>query len=189
MRRSLALVLAVTVSIGLGAAEIPARGLAGPVLVVAPGVPNDVRALADGAWRRFVDAFPARRSCIPPVTLLHSWSLTDRATYDPKSHVIVLRVPATAATLRATLIHEFGHHLEFTCPAQRSLRATFLAGSGLPADARWFGGRTWEDVPSERFAEAVTVHVLGTFPSHLRVPVSAEALEAIQRWATGAPLE
>lgn len=190
MRRSLALVLAsAAAATALGAPSGVAREPAGPALLVAPDVPNDVRVLATATWDRFLDAFPARRGCIPPLTLRHAWTLPDRAAYDPDDRLVVLRVPATAASLRATLYHEFAHHLEFSCPAHRSLREPFLAAIGSAADAAWFAGRRWEDVPSERFAEAVTVYVLGHVPSHLRVPVPRAALGEIERWATAAALE
>jgi hypothetical protein len=184
MRRSLALVLATAAAAAaLGAPSGLAREPAGPALVVAPDVPNDVRLLATATWEGFLEAFPGRRGCIAPVTLAHAWRLSDRATYDPDDRLVVLRVPATAASLRATLIHEFAHHLEFSCPAQRSMREPFLAAIGFDRGAAWFAGRRWEDVPSERFAEAVTVHVLGRVPSHLRVHVPGAALEEIERWA------
>lgn len=188
MRRALAVVLVLTATIVGSGVIVAATRPAGPVLVVAPDVPDDVRVLATATWDRFVEAFPARSGCIPPVALRHAWRLPDRATYDPGARLVVLRVPATAATLRATLIHEFAHHLEFACPQHVSLRRPFLAATGLAPDAGWLAGGSWEDIPSERFAEAVTVHVLGHAPSHLRVPVPAEALGVIERWATGATL-
>jgi hypothetical protein len=169
----------------VGGAASAARDRVGPVLVVADDVPSDVRALALDTWDRFVNAFPARRACIPPATLAHAWRFPDRAAYDPATRAVVLRVPGTVANLRASLVHEFAHHLESTCDAHESLRRPFLVASGEVPDAPWFAGRVWEDVPSERFAEAVTVFVLEERPSHLRVHVTDDALDEIERWATG----
>lgn len=187
MRRSAGLVLALVATALAFAPTAPSRP-SGPLLRFGPDVPADVRSLATATWERFAAAFPARRGCMSSLTLEHAWRLPDRAAYHPPTRRIVLRVPATAATLRATLIHELAHHLEFTCAEHRSLRRSFLAAHDLPADAPWRDGAAWEDVPSERFAEAVTVHVLERAPSHLRVPVPAEAVDVIERWARGAAL-
>jgi len=165
VRRSVAFVLAVCVTATLvGGAASAARHPVGPVLVVADDVPNDVRALAVDTWDRFVTAFPARRQCIPPVTLRHAWAFADRAAYDPAEHAVVLRVPGTAPNLGASLVHEFAHHLEFTCDAHASLRRPFLVATGSAPNSPWFDGREWEEIPSERYAEAVTVYVLDDVP-------------------------
>jgi hypothetical protein len=186
VRRSVAFVIAVCATAAfVGGPASAVRDPVGPVLVVADDVPNDVRTLALDTWDRFVNAFPARRACIPPVTLRHAWEFTDRAAYHPAERTIVLRVPGTAANLRASLVHEFAHHLESTCEAHASLRGPFLVATGSAANSPWFDGRDWEHVPSERYAEAVTVYVLDERPSHLRVSVPREALEEIEHWAIG----
>jgi hypothetical protein len=186
VRRSVAFVLALCATATLvGRPASAGRDPVGPVLVVADDVPNDVRALALDTWEMFLTAFPARRACIPPVTLTHAWEFADRAAYDPAERAVVLRVPGTAPNLRASLVHEFAHHLESTCDAQASLRRPFLVATGSAPNSSWFGGRDWERVPSERFAEAVTVYVLDERPSHLRVSVPREALDEIERWAVG----
>jgi hypothetical protein len=189
VRRSLAFVLVSAFALAATAMALDApsgaeREPSGPALLVAADVPNDVRLLASSTWAQFLDAFPARQACISPVALRHAWTLPDRAAYHPDERVVVLRVPETAASLRATLIHEFAHHIEFSCPAHTSLREPFLAAIGSETGSPWFAGQRWEDVPSERFAEAVTVYVLGRVPSHLRVHVPGAALEEIERWAT-----
>ena len=186
VRRSIAFVLALCVTATLvGGATSAGRGPVGPVLVVANDVPNDVRALALDTWDRFLNAFPARRACIPPVTLSHAWEFADRAAYDPAEQAVVVRVPATAPNLQASLVHEFAHHVEFTCDAHASLRRRFLVATGSAPNSPWFSGRDWEQVPSERYAEAVTVYVLHERPSHLRVSVPREALDEIEHWAVG----
>lgn len=186
VRRFIAFALALCVTATLvGGAASAERDPVGPVLVVADDVPNDVRALALGTWDLFLNAFPARRACIPPVTLSHAWELADRAAYDPAERAVVLRVPGTAPNLRASLVHEFAHHLESTCDAHASLRRPFLVATGSAPSSPWFGGRDWEQIPSEQYAEAVTVYVLDERPSHLRVSVPREALDEIERWAVG----
>jgi hypothetical protein len=186
VRRSVAFVLALCATATLVGGPVRAgRDPVGPVLIVADDVPNDVRALALDTWDVFLTAFPARRACIPPVTLSHAWEFADRAAYDPDERAVVLRVPGTAPNLRASLVHEFAHHLESTCDAHASLRRPFLVATGSAPDSSWFGGREWDRVPSERYAEAVTVYVLDERPSHLRVSVPREALDEIEHWAVG----
>lgn len=156
-----------------------------PVVTVAADAPDDLRSLVLDTWAEFVDSFPARTSCMQPVTVEGAWILDDRATYDPRRRVIAVRVPATAPSLRASLVHEFAHHVEFTCPAHRQLRPGFLRAQGLSSDASWFSGRSWEETPSEHFAEAAAVFVLGERPSNLRIAVSARALAVLSKWARG----
>jgi hypothetical protein len=187
VRRPIAFALAlVTAGTVLGGPTGATGTPSGAVLLVAPDVPNDVRVLALHTWAKFVNAFAARSGCIEPVTLEHAWRFPDRGAYDPDAATIVLRVPGTAPNLRHTLIHEFAHHLESSCPVQRSMRRPFLVASGEPPDTPWFSGSRWAEVPSERFAEAVAVYVLDERPSHLRVSVSDDALAEIERWATRA---
>jgi hypothetical protein len=145
--------------------------------------PADLRVLARDTWRRFAEAFAARHECLRPPVIRGAWELEDRATYSPASSRVAIRIPGTAGNLRATLVHEFAHHLEFTCPAQRALRSPFLVAQGLPEGTPWFDGATWEETPSEQFAEAAVEIVLGRRSSHSRIPVTAEALTAIQAWA------
>jgi hypothetical protein len=146
-------------------------------------VPGDVRALAAETWRRFEAAFPAHPECLRPPVFESAWELPDRGEYEPGSRAVVLRIPGTAPNLSATMVHEFAHHLEFTCPAQRELRPTFLAAQGFTPGTAWFDGATWERTPSEQFAEATVQYVLGERAAHSPVVVSPNALGAIRRWA------
>lgn len=156
-----------------------------PELTFAANVPGDVRALASTTWRRFVDAFPAARGCFVPAALTSGIELEDRAAYDPDRRVIAVRIPGTAPNLEASLVHEFAHHLEFTCPALRSIRGAFLAAQDLPPGSAWFEAPTWETTPSEQFAEATIEAVLGRRPAHVRIPITAEAVGVIRAWARG----
>lgn len=156
-----------------------------PVVAVAAGTPDDLRSLVMETWDEFVGSFYARTYCIEPVTVEGAWTLDDRATYDPRRRVIAVRIPATAPSLRASLVHEFAHHVEFTCPAHEQLRPRFLRAQGLSSEASWFSGRAWEETPSEHFAEAASVFVLGERPGHLRIAVTPRALAVLGEWARG----
>ena len=138
-------------------------------------------------WERFVAAFPARRGCIGEVRLDTAWELGDRATYDPATRTVVLRVPGTAPNLSASLVHEWGHHLEFACRSQEDVREEFLRAEGLPGP--WDADVDWFDAPAEHWAEAVVEHVLGSRGFHRgRVPVTREAVGIVADWAEGEAL-
>jgi hypothetical protein len=146
--------------------------------------PADLRALIVETWDRFVEAFPARRSCLAPIRVQGAWELDSRGSYDPGSGLVTIRIPGTAPNLRASLVHEFAHHMEFTCPEQRDVRVPFLAAQGLPLSATWFEGRSWETTPSEQFAEAVVQVVLGR-PAHLPVLIHPRSVELLRAWGRG----
>ncbi len=156
---------------------------ASPALVLAEGVPRDVGDLAWATWIRFVDAFPARRSCLDPVTVAAAPKLDDRATYDPDRRLVTVRIPATAPALEASFVHEFAHHLEFTCADHETLRPSFLGAQGHSQDDSWFGGATWEETPSEQFAEATSSLVLGRRHSHFPIAIADRAVAVIRAWA------
>jgi hypothetical protein len=146
-------------------------------------VPGDVRSLAAATWARFEAAFPGHPECLRPMALLTRWSFPDRGEYEPRTHRVVLRIPGTTPNLSATLVHEFAHHLEFTCAAQRELRPAFLAAQGFAPGTAWFGGPSWARTPSEQFAEAAVLFVLGERAAHSPVVVTDGALAAIRAWA------
>lgn len=154
-----------------------------PPLALAEEIPRDVGDLAEATWVRFVDAFPARRRCLAPVTVAAAFELDDRAVYDPGRRLVTVRVPGTAPALEASLVHEFAHHLEFTCDDHSTLRPSFSTAQGLSPNVSWFGGETWEETPSEQFAEATTILVLGRRHSHFRIAVADQAVATIRAWA------
>jgi hypothetical protein len=178
---------ALAVLVLLAAAPLDVRpGPAGPAAVLFDeDVPPDVQALTRTTWARFAGAFPARSECLHPVFIVASRELEHRAGYDPDRHAVSIRIPGTAPNLSASLIHEFAHHLEFTCPEHRTLRDPFLAAQGLPRRASWFEGPSWEQTPSEQFAEAVVEAVLGERHAHARIPISDAAILAIRVWGRG----
>ena len=172
-----------TVALVLGTATDGASARR-PGIAFAAGVPSDLEALARATWQRFTDAFPARWRCVPTVRVSGAWRLAVRARYDPVHRSVTVRIPGTAPTLRSTLVHEFAHHVEFTCPEQRTLRARFASAQGVPPGTPWFGGTTWERIPSEQFAEAAVQLVLGR-SGRPRIVVAPAALGALRDWALG----
>jgi hypothetical protein len=153
-------------------------------LSIRGGSPDDLRALIVQTWDRFVEAFPARRSCLAPVTVQGAWELDDRASYDPGRRLVTVRIPGTAPNLRDSLVHEFAHHMEFTCPEQLDVRVLFLAAQALPPSATWFEGVSWETTPSEQFAEAVVQVVLGP-PAHPAVLIHPRSVALLRAWGRG----
>lgn len=151
-------------------------------------VPGDLRALSHRVWRDFAAAFAGRLACIPPVTLTASRDLEDHARYQPGAATITVRVPATAGQLRQSLLHELAHHLESHCPAHQALRPAFLAAQGHARGAAWGRGPTWEQTPSEQWAEAVVAVVEGRRSRHQQVPVRPAAMDLVARWAGGNPI-
>jgi hypothetical protein len=183
MRRALAtLLIASALAAGAGVAVARLRAAEPPEVRFTDDTPADVRALARRTWDLFAETFPTRWECLEPVTVHGAWELADRGSYDAAAATVSLRIPGTAPNLEATLVHEFAHHLEATCPEHVRLRASFLRTQGLAPDTPWFGGRAWPAIPSERLAEAMTVAVLERRPWHLAVHVDPAVVEQIRRW-------
>lgn len=154
-------------------------------------VASDFRLLAEETWASFLLVFRARADCFGPVTLQAVRSLDSRAVYDPGTATVTVRVPATPAVLKGALVHEFAHHVEFQCQEHEELRPAFLAALGLPADTEWrpdsvsAAARRHVDIPSEQYAEATVILVLGRRPVSTGVQVNDEAVRAVKVWAAG----
>ncbi len=148
-------------------------------------MPDDLRALADQTWDDFLAVFPARNDCIPSPTLVAAWELDSRGEYQPESMTILVRVPGTPATLRSELLHEFAHHVEFTCPDHESLRTPFRQAQGFPKDLAWFDGDTWETTPSEQYAEAVVELIEGRRTHQGGVHLTNDAVAVVRAWGLG----
>jgi hypothetical protein len=111
--------------------------------------------------------------------------------YDPRTATVFVRVPERASILKGALVHEWAHHVEFQCEAQTEMRAAFIEAQGMSADTPWRlkDGTTnifssdWANVPSEQYAEAAIVVVLGKRPVWSNVPITAEGMEVISAWA------
>ncbi|MDJ0952400.1 MAG: hypothetical protein QNJ81_01850 [Acidimicrobiia bacterium] len=148
-------------------------------------VPDDLRALADETWGDFVGVLPGRHDCVVGPTLSAAWELETRAEYSPRTTTLTVRVPGTPATLRSQLLHEFAHHLEFTCPEHTELRSDFLAAQGFADGSDWFAGPTWEETPSEHYAEAVVELVEGRRTHSGGIRITDEALAVVRDWGKG----
>lgn len=164
-----------------------------PRLSVDDSVASDFAGLAQATWQQFLSAFRARTDCIGDVYLHAATDLNSRAAYDPKTAIVMVRVPGTQAMLQSALIHEWAHHIEFQCPAQKELRPAFLAAQGLPPDTVWRPDDTpantpesqWAKIPSEQYAEATIEVVLGGRQIPTTAWVTPEAVRVIARWAEG----
>ncbi|MEA2002198.1 MAG: hypothetical protein U9N84_10005 [Actinomycetota bacterium] len=179
MRRTLILVVLIA---ALGGVFIYTSPDPGPRLRFDESVPADLQELADQTWNDFLAVHPGRQDCIPPLTLQAAWELDNRGEYRPGSATVVIRVPGTPVTLRSELIHEFAHHVEFTCPEHDSMRADFLHAQGFPTTTNWFEADTWETTPSEHFAEATVELVMGRRTHPGGIQITLEAVEVVRAW-------
>ena len=148
-------------------------------------VPDDLRALADETWQDLLTALPGRHDCITSPTLNAAWELETRAEYQPATAVLSVRVPGTPATLRSQLLHEFAHHVEFTCDEHESMRSRFLDAQGFAAGTSWFDGASWETTPSEQYAEAVVELVEGRRTHLGGIRLTDDAINVVRQWGQG----
>jgi hypothetical protein len=164
-----------------------------PRLLMDESVHSDFQALAEETWAEFLTVFAARTGCFGDVRLRATRTLDSRAAYDPHTATVTVRVPGTPALLQGALVHEWAHHIEFQCDEHEELRLAFVTAQGLPADTQWRpdgnlgeASASWRnDTPSEQYAEATVVLVLGRRSITTGVPVSEEAVRAIEAWAAG----
>ncbi len=164
-----------------------------PRLLVDDSVAGDFAELAQVTWQQFLNVFRARTDCFGDVHLRAAYELNSRAAYDPTTATVTVHVPGTRAMLASALIHEWAHHVEFQCPAQKELRPAFLAAQGLPPDKLWRPDETpantpeseWATIPSEQYAEATIEVVLGGRPIPTSARVTNEAVRVIAQWAAG----
>jgi hypothetical protein len=154
-----------------------------PAPLFTPGTPDDLTALATDTFDAVVESFPSRRDCLEDVTITGAWELDDRARYQPDERRVTVRIPATAAQLEVSMVHEIAHHLEFACPLDDEERAAFLVAQGFEPDDAWLDGATWETTPSEHWATAVVTHVLGRADPHARIVIEQQALDVVAAWA------
>ena len=148
-------------------------------------LPSDVVAEIDVVWPQFIEALGPRVDCLEPVGLL----LVDEIPGGVARYVIAdarieIAIPTTHARFRESLVHELAHHVEHSCPAHDQLRAPLLATLGLPADS-WSRPTPWTQAPSEIWAEAFVLVVLGERVRHeLTMPLPPEAVPVVEDWLT-----
>jgi hypothetical protein len=152
-------------------------------LTLGESVATDLAALAEETFDGFQAAAPAAADCMGEVRLEAARQLDDLARYDQATATITVRVPANAASLEGSLIHELAHHLEVSCPSHLEFRPAFLAAQGHPPDTPWFADVAWEQKPSEQYAEAVVAATLGDRRrNQLGIRLTPEALGATRDW-------
>ncbi len=198
--RYIAIGLAVLVIVGMGLkaysrlqAPATVKTAAPPSLLVDNSVAPDFAAVAQDTWTQFLAVFRARVGCFGDVHLRAAEELDSRAAYDPKTATVTVRVPGTVAMLQSGLIHDWAHHVEFQCAAQKELRPAFLTAQGLPASTVWRPDETpantpesaWAEIPSEQYAEATIELVLGRRQIPTGARVSVDAVRVIGQWAAG----
>ncbi len=174
-------------------ARTPQIDHAPPELDVDDTVALDFELLALNTWDQFVEAFEARDDCFGDVTLRADYDLDSRASYDPDTSTVTVRVPGTQAMLQGALVHEWAHHIEFQCEEQEKSRPAFIASLGMAPDTPWrpstphadMPARVWAEIPSEQWAEAAVVLVLGSRHIPTKAPVKDEALRMLREWAKG----
>ena len=175
--------LAVAVGAFVVTAAVRDDGATDPVLRFAQDVPADGRAETETTWRRFLDVVAGRRSCVGDVTVVLERRVEGGdARYVGAAARIEIQIPTTPERYRESLAHELAHHLERTCADVGELQAALTPSLVAPGQA-WSVGSTWEETPSERFAEAVVVAVNGSRVRHTdTVVVEPEVVELIERW-------
>lgn len=160
-----------------------------PELIIDESVANDFETLAIETWNEFLTVFQSRSGCFGDVHLHATRTLDSRATYDPDSATVTVRIPGTAAMLQSALVHEWAHHIEFQCNQHKTLRPVFIDALGLPPDTPWrpevLPVNTSADMPSEQYAEATIVLVLGRRQIPNGVRITEDAIRAIEEWAAG----
>lgn len=162
-----------------------------PRVLFDDSVAADFRALIQDNWWTFLTFFEARSDCIRDIRIVAVQELADRAIYDPPTLTTFVRVPERGSLLRAALIHEWAHHLEFQCPAQLEMRDAFLKAQNLPPTTPWLmpdGSRNlpayrWASIPSEQFAETVVASVLERRNLRTPVTITEAGLRVIETWA------
>lgn len=152
--------------------------------VSAPDMPDDLAAVVADTLALIEEAIPAHRQCLDGLTIAHAWELEDRAEYQAREGRILLRVPATAAHLEYSIVHEVAHHFDITCP-DPELRTAFLVAQGETEGTEWFTGESWETTPSEQFATAVAALVTGGADSLRNVKITPGAEAVVAGWAEG----
>lgn len=158
-----------------------------PRLRFTQDVPADVRLASDATFERFLDRFAGRAACLDDVSveLVRVVDGGD-ARYVTDDRRIDIRIPTTPSRYEESLAHELAHHIERTCDEFEPLRVALeplVGGEGVP----WASGPIWEEIPSERFAEAVVELVNGVRIRHVdTVAVDPAARELIARWGAGA---
>ena len=161
-----------------------------PQLIIDSSVGPDFAALIEETWDQFMLVFAARSDCFGDVYIKADYEMADRAMYNPRTATVTVRVPERESKLRGALVHEWAHHVEFQCDAHAELREAFMEAQGVSANNPWRteGGSVnvlssdWANIPSEQYAEATIVLVLGKRPVETNAPVTEDGVNVIRTW-------
>ena len=168
-------------------------GTAGAVQVPTPLLPITGEPTAaetseiQAQWERLLAGFPSARTCLTPLTVevvpsaeaVWGGGIQGIAAFYRRSLATIF---IEHGKVRAEhLIHEFAHHLDFSCGfGSGPLGAVFLEVQGFASDHPWATGSGWRQVPAEHFAEAV-VGWLGI--DSVDLPVTAAGFTTVARFA------
>ncbi|HSM02256.1 MAG TPA: hypothetical protein VK960_07470 [Acidimicrobiia bacterium] len=147
-----------------------------------PTLEETTAILEDWAW--ITGAFPGTADCVEPVTVVvvdaNAWGGGIAAYYRPSQDTVYIKHGKVRSE---HLIHEFAHHLDFSCGFGSSERGSaFRTAQGFESDHEWARGSSWREVPAEHFAEAV-VGYLGI--DSVDLPVSDGAYRQVHHFAMG----
>ena len=167
-----------------------------PRVMVDDSVAPDFALVIRETWWQFLNFFGARTDCFGDIRIVAVQTLSDQARYDPATATVWVHVPETASLLKAALIHEWAHHIEFQCAAQVEMRTAFLAAQDLPINTPWRAANgsvnlrsyLWATIPSEQYAETVAVSVLDNRGLRTAVPISEQGIQVVTAWARKEPL-
>ena len=63
------------------------------------------------------------------------------------------------------------------------MRPGFLAAQSLPPEQDWFSASSWAETPSEQYAEATIIYVLGRRQLPTEITVTQAAVDVLADWA------
>jgi len=177
---------ALSLVLTVGAVAAPAQAIeilpAGITIEGDPTLDETAAIIQD--WQWITSAFPATKDCVEPVTVVvvgaNEWGGSTAAYYRPSLRTLYIK----HGKIRSEhLIHEFAHHLDFSCGFGSSERGvTFMTAQGFDPDHEWARGPSWRSVPAEHFAEAV-VGYLGI--DSVDLPITDGAYRLVRRFALG----
>lgn len=147
-------------------------------------LPADVRAEIDTVWNDFSNMFGEHRNCYDDVTLLLVSEVEGGdARYVIPDARIEIKIPTSPARFRDSLAHELAHHVEHTCGRFADLKADYQRLPGVDGDS-WSSGPTWQETPSELYAETVVELINGERVRHGRsMPLPPGATSLVASWA------
>lgn len=177
--------------VGLFVAPASAVEVPAPLLTITGEPTAEETVEIQAQFDRLLAAFPAARTCVQPLTVEvvdtaeAAWGggITGIAAFYKRSIATVFIEHGKVRDEH--LIHEFAHHLDFSCGfGAGPLGNEFLEAQGFGEAQEWARGSSWRAVPAEHFAEAV-VGWLGI--DSVDLPVTGAAYTLVARFASYGP--